>query len=191
MPRVRASRLWLRLVAPLVLAAASLLASGCGGDSDGGRLLSKEQAGNLLSTLTQVEQNVTERDCTGATEQVATLDSQVDAIARLGRTLRRSLRASVRRLETLVSDACEPAAAPPETTPTTPEPGTTGEEGEEPPPDVKQKAEEEKRKEEEAKRKEEEKQKEGTGNEFRGQGGQGGGAGLPGESDPNGGGSQP
>ena len=184
MPRVRASRLWLRTLALLLLAGACLLPLGCGGDSDGGgRLLSQEQAGDLLGTLRQVEQDVADRDCAGASEQVATLESQVGAIARLERSLRRSLRTSVRRLETLVASACEPAAEPQtETTPTTPEPaptGTTGTEGDEEqqPPD-------------------EEKPKDNKGQGPDGQGppgqqDEGGGAGLPGESNSNGGGNQP
>ena len=185
MPRVRASRLWLRFVAPLALAA-SVLASGCGGDSDGGgRLLSQEQAGDLLSTLTQVEQDVTDRDCTGAGEGVATLESQVDSIARLNRSLRRSLRASVRRLETLVSNACEATdtGTTTETTPTTPEPGPTGatgttgdQGGEQPPP------EEDQPQDKQPKEKK-------NGKVPPGQQDQGGGAGVPGESGSSGGGN--
>jgi hypothetical protein len=188
MPPVRASRLWLRKVALLLLAGACLLPLACGGDSDGGgRLLSQEQAGDLLGTLRQVEQDVANRDCAGASEQVATLESQIGAIARLQRSLRRSLRASVRRLETLVASACEPVTeTPTETTPTTTEPdptGPTGESGNE--GDEEQPPEEEKPNENKG---------QGQGPDGQGPPGQqdeGGGAGLPGESNSNGGGSQP
>jgi hypothetical protein len=186
MPRVRASRLWLRSVAPLVLAGVSLLALGCGDDSGGGgRLLSQEQAGDLQSTLSRVEQDVTERNCTGAGEQVATLESQIDSISRLNRSLRRSLRASVRRLETLVTNACDTSTeTQTETTPTTPETGptgetgTTGEEGDEqPPPDEEQ-------------QKEKQPKENKKGKVPPGQQNEGGGAGLPGESKSNGSGGQ-
>jgi hypothetical protein len=188
MPPVRASGLWLRSLALLLLAGACLLALGCGGgDSDGGRLLSREQAGDLLGTLSQVEQDVSDRNCESASQQVATLDSQVDAIARLDRSLRRSLRASVRRLETLVSDACAPVEeAPTETTPTTPEPGPTGATGDE--GDEQQSPEEEQPKEKKPK------DENGQGPNGQGPPGQldeGGGAGLPDESKSDGGSSQP
>jgi hypothetical protein len=184
MPRVRASRLWRRSVAPLLVAglvAGACLIVACGSESGGGRLLSAEQASDLRSTLTKVEQDVADRDCTGAAQEVSTLQSQLDSISRLDRSLRRSLRASVRRLETLVSDACDTTtAAPTETTPTTPDEGptgttgTTGSEGdEEPPPD-------------EEKPKKDKPNKGEDGQTPPGQENQGGGAGLPGESNSNG-----
>src|SRR5687767_14869912 len=125
MPRVRASRLWLRSVARLLVAgllAGACLITACGSDSGSGRLLSAEQASDLRGTLSKVQEDVAARDCTGAAQEVSTLQSQLGSIARLDRELRRSLRASVRRLETLVSNACETTVTEPtETTPTTPE----------------------------------------------------------------------
>ena len=180
MPSARASGLWSRSLALLLVAGACLLALGCGGDSsESGRLLSQEQASDLLGTLNQVEQDVADRDCTSADEQVATLGSQVDAIARLKRSLRRSLRSSVRRLETLVTSACDTTTeAPTETTPTTPETGptgetgetgTTGEQGDEQPPPEEEQPKEKKPKENK------------NGKVPPGQQDEGGGAGLPGE----------
>ena len=120
MPRVRASRLWRRSVAPLLVAgllAGACLIAACGGDSGGGRLLSSGQASDLRSTLSKVEQDVADGDCTAADQEVSTLQSQLDSISRLDRSLRQSLRASVRRLETLVSDSCDATTtAPTETT---------------------------------------------------------------------------
>jgi hypothetical protein len=182
MPSVRASGLWSRFLALLLLAGACLLALGCGGNSDGGgRVLSRAQASDLLGTLSKVEQDITDRNCTSASEQVATLQSQLDSISRLERSLRRSLRSSARRLETLVRSACDTSTeAPTETTPTTPETGPTGETGttgaqgdEQPPP-------------EQGQPKEKQPKEKKNGKVPPGQQNQGGGAGLPGESNSNG-----
>ena len=184
MPRVRASRLWRRSVAPLLVAgllAAACLIAACGDDSGGGRLLSSGQASDLRSTLSKVEQDVADRDCTGAGQEISTLQSQLASISRLDSSLRRSLRASVRRLETLVSDSCDTTTtAPPETTPTTPDEGptgatgTTGSEGDqEPPPDEK-------------KPKKDKSNQGQDGQTPPGHQNEGGGAGLPGESNSNG-----
>jgi hypothetical protein len=113
----------------LGLVAAGLLASGCGDDSGDGRVLSRKQASDLRGTLSQVEQSLAAKNCTGAEQQVAAFREEVDSIHRLDRDLRSALRASTRRLETLVSGDCETETTTPpetETTPTTPEEGTTG-----------------------------------------------------------------
>jgi hypothetical protein len=110
----------------LGLVAVSLLAAGCGSDSGGGRLLSRQQASDLRAKLTQVEQDVAAKDCTGAGQEVAALQGEIDSIRRLDRKLRSALRASARRLETLVSANCETTTTPTTTTPTTP---TTPDEG--------------------------------------------------------------
>src|SRR6266571_1780935 len=107
MPRVPASRLGLLYAPLLMLAAVSLLASGCGSSSSNGELLSRQQASELRAALTQVGQDVAAKNCTGATEQVSRLQQQIDSISRLDSNLRSSLRSSVRRLETLVSDSCQ------------------------------------------------------------------------------------
>jgi outer membrane murein-binding lipoprotein Lpp len=110
----------------LGLVAVSLLAAGCGSDSGGGRLLSRQQASDLRAKLTQVEQDVAAKDCTGAGQEVAALQTEIDSIRRLDRKLRSALRASARRLETLVSADCETTTTPTTTTPTTPDEGVTG-----------------------------------------------------------------
>jgi outer membrane murein-binding lipoprotein Lpp len=126
------TRLWPKLrsqaygVLPLGVVAASLLVAGCGSDSGGGRLLSRQQASDLRAKLTQVEQDVAAKDCTGAGEEVAAFQGEIDSIKRLDRKLRSALRASARRLETLVSADCETTTTPTTTTPTTP---TTPDEG--------------------------------------------------------------
>jgi hypothetical protein len=107
---------------------ALLAGAGCGGDSGDGRLLTNGEASELRGTLRQVEQEVADGDCTSAAQDVAKLQGQIDSIRRLDRKLRRALRSSARRLETLVSTDCETptTTTPTETTPTTPEEGTTG-----------------------------------------------------------------
>jgi TolA-binding protein len=170
MLHVRASRLRLPFVPFLLLAAICLLAVGCG-DSKQGRLLSTKQASELRGTLSQVQQDVAASNCTGAEQQVAALQDQIDGIRRLDGDLRSALRSSTRRLETLVSEKCQATTTTPtttETTPTTPDEGTTGATG--PTGD------------EGKKPKKEKKPKETP----PGQQGGGGGAGLPGESNPNG-----
>jgi hypothetical protein len=177
MPLLRASRRRLQYRPFLVLAAILLFAAGCG-DSKHGRLLSDNQASELRGTLSQVQQDVAADNCTGAKQQVAALEEQIDGIRRLDGNLRSALRSSTRRLETLVSDKCEPATTttPTETTPTTPDEGTTGTsgasggQGKEP-------------------KKEKKPKKAPPGQDENGPPGQqggGGGAGLPGESNPNG-----
>jgi hypothetical protein len=130
MLHVPASRLRLRSAWLPLLAAVCILAAGCGSSSTNGRLLSRQQASELRASLTQVEQDVSAKNCTGATEQVAALEEQIDSVKRLDRGLRSSLRASVRRLDTLVSDACQTTATTPtETTPATGDTGATGTSG--------------------------------------------------------------
>jgi TolA-binding protein len=175
MLHVRASRLRLQCGPLLLLAAICLLAASCG-DSKHGKLLSTKQASELRGTLSQVQQDIAASNCTGAEQQVAALQDQIDGIKRLDRNLRSALRSSTRRLETLVSDKCEATTTTPtQTTPTTPDEGTTGatgatgDEGKKP-------------------KKEKPPKKTPPGQDEKGapgeQGG-GGGAGLPGESNFN------
>jgi hypothetical protein len=129
-----------RKVLSLLLVFAGLAAASCGSDPSNGRLLSNRNAGQLRATLNQIEQKVSAGNCSGAGEQVAALEGQIDSIRRLDRKLRSALRASARRLDALVSADCQTptTTTPTETTPTTPEKGTTstgatgatGEEGE-------------------------------------------------------------
>jgi hypothetical protein len=119
-------RSWTRRALPVALATAGLAVAGCG-DSGSGPLLSSRQAGDLRAKLTEIEQDVSSGNCTGAAEQVSALEQQIDSMRRLDRNLRSALRASARRLDTLVSADC---GAGTETTPTetttTPQEGTTG-----------------------------------------------------------------
>jgi hypothetical protein len=112
------------LSAPLLLLALCLLAAGCGSSTSNGKLLSGREASDLRASLTQVEQDVAAKDCTGATDQINKLEQQIDAINRLDGGLRSSLRSSVRRLQTLVSDACQTTAS--SQSQTNPDTGTTG-----------------------------------------------------------------
>jgi len=177
MPSPRGSRSRLRLLSVLGLVATAAFPLGCGSDSGGGRLLSQKQAGELRGTLSAVEQDVAAKDCTAAADQVSTLQSQIDAIRRLDRDLRSALRASTRRLETLVQDKCQtttPSEPQVQTTPTTPQEGTTGTTGASGPEGPKGK-----------KPKKEKPPKTPSGHDEKsppGQEGGGGGAGVPGES---------
>jgi TolA-binding protein len=177
MPLLRASRRRLQYRPFLVLAAILLFAAGCG-DSKHGRLLSDNQASELRGTLSQVQQDVAADNCTGAEQQVAALQEQIDGIRRLDSNLRSALRSSTRRLETLVSNKCQPATTttPTETTPTTPDEGATGTSG--------ATGEQGKKPKKEKKPKETPPGQDENGPP--GQQGGGGGAGLPGESNPNG-----
>jgi hypothetical protein len=175
MPRVPASRLRRQLGPLLALAAVCLLATACGSSSSSGKLLSQRQAGQLRASLNRVEQDVASKDCTGAEQEVGALQEQIDSINRLDRNLRSSLRSSVRRLETLVSDSCVATTTPPtETTPTTPDTGTTGATG----------ATGEEGKKEKKPKKEKPKDVTPPGQDGQapsGNQGEGGGAGVPGE----------
>lgn len=162
----------------VALALAGMLAAGCGDDSGDDRLLTRRQASELRGTLAQVEESVAAKNCTGAEQQVAALQDQIDQVRRVDRDLRSALRAGARRLETLVSSDCETTTTPPvETTPTTPEEGATGPTGPEGDTD-KPKKEKKPKKDEEP----------GTGEEpLPDEADEGGGAGPPDELDPDGG----
>src|SRR4051794_25546986 len=91
-----ASRLPRRQWVLLALAAFAVVAAGCGSDSGGGRLLSQRQADELRGSLTQVEQDVAARNCTGAGQQAVGLKEQIDRIRRLDKELPRARRGSGR-----------------------------------------------------------------------------------------------
>jgi hypothetical protein len=156
----------------LLLAAVCFLAAGCGGGSSSGTLLSQRQASELRASLNQVERDVAAKDCSSAGQRIATLQQQIDSIGRLDRNLRSSLRSSVRRLQTLVSQSCQSTGTTQTgTTGTTGDTGASGATG--PTTDGKNKVKKPK------------KPKTGTtgpgqGNQNQGNGG--GGAGVPGES---------
>jgi hypothetical protein len=178
------ARSWARRALPVALATAALVGAGCGGDSGSGRLLSSRQARDLRATLTEVEQDVSAGNCTGAGQQVSALEEQIDSIQRLDRKLRSALRASTRRLDTLVSADCgttTETTTPTQTT-TTPQEGTTGTTG--------TTGEQGKKPEKPKKPKKEKKTPPGQDEQSpSGGGGQGGDAVSPGEENPNGGAS--
>jgi hypothetical protein len=128
-----ASRPW--LLPGLLLALGAVLATlaGCGnGSSSKGNLLNARQATDLKGTLAQVEQSVATKNCTSAAQQAASFEQQIDSIQHLDRRLRSALRASSRRLQTLVADNCQstpPPATQTTTTPTTGDTGPTGPQG--------------------------------------------------------------
>jgi hypothetical protein len=128
---LRASRPRVLPALLIALGAATAILVGCGNDSSGkGRLLSAQESGNLQDTLTRVQQDVAAKNCTAAGQEVTAFQQEVDSIRRLNRRLRSALRASSRRLETLVSDNCQSAPAAPVQTQTTPtDTGTTGPSG--------------------------------------------------------------
>jgi hypothetical protein len=181
MPLGFASRPRRRSAPALALAAVCLLAAGCGDSSSKGRLLSQQQAGQLRASLSRIEQEVAAKNCTGAGQEISALQDQVDTIRRLDRNLRSSLRSSVQRLQTLVSDSCQTTTTTPTTTtPTTPDTGTSGASGTTGPENGKQKKQKGKNK------KEKPTPPGQDGQTPPGQQGGGGGAGLPGESKSNG-----
>jgi hypothetical protein len=102
--------------------------AGCGSNDDD--LLSTASATELRSTLTRVQQNIEQGDCSGAQAEASTLQQQVTALDHVETKLKNSLAAGARRLKTLVVQKCEaPLAATGPTGPAQPEEGTTGEEG--------------------------------------------------------------
>ena len=176
MPLGFASRPRRRSAPALALAAACLFAAGCGGNSSKGNLLSQQEAGQLRASLSRIEQDVAAKNCTSAGQEISALQDQVKTIRRLDRDLRSSLRSSVKRLQTLVSDSCQATTTTQTTTTPAPDTGASGASGTTGQQNGKQK-----------KQKQKEKTPPGQGGQQPpGQQGGGGGAGLPGESNPSG-----
>jgi hypothetical protein len=114
MPLLRATRGRRRrpFGAAAVLALAACFASACGEESNAD--LSQKRASDLRSSLDQVEARVRDRDCTGAAQQASAFREQVASLpARVDGDLRDALQRSAARLESLVSDQCEPQPAAP------------------------------------------------------------------------------
>src|SRR4029453_7596030 len=106
-----------------LIALAGVLA-GCGDSSNDAKLLSRSSAADMRSTLAQVQQKVSSGDCTGAQDQVALLEQQIDSLdVSVDSDLRAALVSSASRLQRLVAAKC--AASTTETVPTTPT-GPTG-----------------------------------------------------------------
>ena len=125
-----------------------------------------------------MQDDVAAGNCTGAEQQVAALQDQIDAIKRIDGNLRTALRSSTRRLESLVTARCQAPATtttPTDTTPTTPDEGTTGATGTSGEAPKKEK-----------KPKKDKATPPGQEKTPPGQQGKGGGAGLPGEVSPGG-----
>jgi hypothetical protein len=168
----------LTFVTALTLAAAIL--GGCGSDNSGsGRKLSRATSASLQGTLDKVQADVGAGNCSEAAQEAANLRQQIDALPRAGRSLRRALASSAARLESLVADQCKPVS----TTPTVESKGATGTTGEQG-TSGEQKGKKEKKPKPPKKPKGQPGQDEGG---LPGQQGDGGGAGLPGESNPDGG----
>ena len=95
----------------------------CGND-DQGRRLSATRASELRSTLAQVEQSVASGDCNDAAAQAQTLEQEAADLPKgVNSDLRRALRSSAQRLQTLIEQDCGATGA---TGPTTPVGTTTG-----------------------------------------------------------------
>jgi hypothetical protein len=109
------------------LVVGGVLLGACGGDEGSSELRSGD-ATSLRSTLTEVEQRVEGRDCTGASEQAAAFREQVSRLSeRVGSELRQALVSSADRLESLVANQCAAAPAAPVDVPAEPDTGTTSE----------------------------------------------------------------
>jgi hypothetical protein len=104
----------------LVAVAVASSTAACG-DSGDDPELSRSTASSLRADLNQISRSVRDGDCTTAQQVTAQLQSEVDGLrGDVSARLRRALSASTERLDTLVRDQCEPAAAPaPAVTPET------------------------------------------------------------------------
>jgi hypothetical protein len=133
MLHVCAVRRRLRLTSAIALAAALVLAAGCGNDSGHGKLLSRATAADLRATLDQVQQDVANGDCGAASSASAQLQQDVNSVRGLDSSLRGALRASATRLQSLVETRCQTPTTPTVTTPTetqpTQPPGKTKDKG--------------------------------------------------------------
>ena len=165
-----------------VLALAAVLGGGCGNDDSGGPKLSRSTAASLRGTLDQVQEDVASHNCTAAAQQAATLRQQVDGLGRVRRSIRRALASSASRLQALVADQCQSSTTTTDSQPATEgasgASGASGTTGETSPGDK-------------GKGKKNEKPKKPKPGKNEGgpptQQGDGGGAGLPGETGNNGG----
>jgi hypothetical protein len=96
----------------LIAVAVAMPVSACG-DSGDDPELSRSTARSLRADLNEISRSVRAGDCTTAQQVTAQLQSEVDGLPnRVSAKLRRALSDSAARLETLVQDQCEPAAAP-------------------------------------------------------------------------------
>lgn len=119
---LRAGRWTWRALVVLLVAAAAMLGA-CGND-DQGRRLSATRASELRSTLAQVEQSVASGDCNDAAAKAQALEQEAADLPKgVNSDLRRALRSSAQRLQTLIEQDCGATGA---TGPTTPAGTTTG-----------------------------------------------------------------
>jgi hypothetical protein len=122
---LRAGR-WCRAALAVLLAVAAALLGACG-DEGQGRPISAGRASELRSTLSQIQQSVTDGDCAAATAQAQTLEQQAGDLPRgVDSDLRRALRGSSRRLTTLVEQKCGATGSSGPTGPAEPAQSTTG-----------------------------------------------------------------
>jgi hypothetical protein len=166
-----------RIGAAVALLSIGVLLAACG-DEGSKEELSNRTASSLRSTLDKVEQRVDSRDCSGASQVAASFRSEVEGLSSsVDGDLRRALASSADRLESLIADQCQPAAAQ------EPSVGTTSEE-QVPPSDENQKGngKKDKKPKKEKPNKEQPAPETGTtGQENQGMGQENGGAAAPGE----------
>jgi hypothetical protein len=183
--RVPRSRPYLSLTFLIPLALVAALQAGCGsGNSDSGKKLSPGTSASLQGTLDRVEQDFHAGNCTAAAQEAASLRQRVESLTQGSRRTRNALASSSARLETLIADQCEPTNGPTTndqgTTGTTGDQGTSGDQG--------ATGDQGKKPKKEKPPKEQKKTPPGQAEGGPpGQQGNGGGAGLPGESNQNGG----
>jgi hypothetical protein len=102
------------LIAPLALSLAA-----CGSSSG---LLSGQQASSLRGGLDQINNALSQHDCSAAQSEAVALKARVENLpGSVNGTVRSSLTQAANKLETLVSKDCAPVSttAQPQTTPTT------------------------------------------------------------------------
>jgi hypothetical protein len=98
----------------LMLAAIAGGLAACGDRSNDAKLLPRSSASDLRSTLAQVQQKVSSGDCSGAQDQVALLEQQIDSLnGSIDSDLTTALVSGATRLQRLVASEC--AAATTET----------------------------------------------------------------------------
>jgi hypothetical protein len=122
-----------RAVSTIALAALVALVTGfagCGNGKEDRSLLTANRAGQLRSTLDDVERMIDDGDCEGATNTVLAFEQKVNALpARIDASLRDALSSGASRLQRLVASQCKPVAPTGPTGPTVQVPAQNDEGG--------------------------------------------------------------
>src|SRR6185295_7115793 len=96
------------ILVAVALVPTALLLGACGSNDDSKQELRSATASALRSKLDQIQQSVSNSDCSTAATQAAALRQSVqDLPSRVDGKLRDALDSSARRLETLVADQCQ------------------------------------------------------------------------------------